>query len=200
MVGVPVQSFHCCLLGLWTLDFHRILQKSEWIWWQLLEVWLIQVGVSILMYAWRYEPNVTCSLWESPGVSGPFTAVSLAFEPWTFTTSCKKSEWIWWQVFEVWLIQVGVGMTTYACREEPSVTCWWWASPGVSGPFTAVSSASEPWTFTASCKKVNEFGEVWLIQVGVALTTYACREEPSVTCCLWECIKEQRNRHTFSGF
>ena len=100
----------------------------------------------------------------------------------------------------MWLIQVGVALMTYVCREEPSVTCWWWESPGVSGPFTAVSLASELWTFTVSCKKMNEFGEVWLIQVGVALTTYACREEPSVTCCLWECIKEQRNRHTFSGF
>ena len=77
-----------------------------------------------------------------------FTAVSSASELWTFTVSCKKVN----EFGEVWLIQVGIALTTYACREEPSVTCWWWESPGVSGPFTAVSSASEPWTFTASCK------------------------------------------------
>ena len=75
----------------------------------------------------------------------------------------EKSEWIWWKNFEVWLIQVGVALTTYACREEPNVTCGLWVlSPGVSGCFTAVSLASEPWTLTMSWKEwMNLVTTIW---------------------------------------
>ena len=75
----------------------------------------------------------------------------------------EKSEWMWWKLFEVWFIQVGVALTNLAWREEPDVTCGLWVSPRVSTCFTAVSSeACEPWTSTTSWKEwMNVVKTIW---------------------------------------
>ena len=138
-------------------------EESEWIWWKLFEGWFIEVGVALMTYAWRDEPNVTCGLWVSPVVSTCFTAVSSeACEPWTSTTSWK--EWmnlvktIWGLVYWSWCSTEDLCMERWA-------KCYLRLVGVPSGVHLFhCCLLRDLWTldFNHVLKRVNEFGENYL--------------------------------------
>ena len=137
-------------------------EKSEWIWWKLFEVWFIQISVPLTNFAWREEPNVTCGLWVSPGVSGCFTAVSFeACEPCTSTMSWK--EWmnlvktIWGVVYSSWC------NTDKFCMERRA-KCYLWVVgvPRCVRLFhCCLLWGLRTLDFDHILKRVNEFGETF---------------------------------------
>ena len=122
--------------------------------------------------------------------------VSLLSVPWPVNPGLRpcpeKSWWIWWKVFEGRFIEVGVALTTYALRDEPNVPCCLWECPVSSMSFLLSAAPLPVNPGLRPCPEKSWW--IWwkvfegrFIEVGVALMTYALRDEPNVTCCLWEC-------------